>query len=82
MLTTLNPVYDSRKSFYGKASVLIEGNTKKLVSYSTTVATIEGTKATIHGFYSATTLRHIKDFLYQNGFEIGSKAELEKLYMN
>ena len=81
MESTLNPVHDSRKSFYGKAIVIHEGGKIKLRSYNTIVAEIEGTEATIHGFYSATTTRHIKDFLYQNGFEIGTKAQLEKMYM-
>lgn len=29
---------NGRKSFYGKAKVIIEGNTKKLLSYTTIVA--------------------------------------------
>lgn len=81
MIRELNPVYDSRKSFYKKAHVITEGDVIHLQSYNTIVCTIEGTRAVIHGFYSPTTLRHIKDFLYQYGFEIGTKAELEKMYM-
>lgn len=81
MTIELTPVYGSRKSFYGKAHVKHDGNRLTLVSYNTDVAYIEDDKAHINGFYSATTLRHIKDFLFQNGFEVGSKAELEKMYM-
>ena len=29
---------------------------------------------------SATTLRHVKEFLQQNGFEVGSKQALAKMY--
>ena len=78
----LIPVFDSRKSFYGKAKVIImESGEIILQSYDTFVASIKDRKVTIKGFYSTTTLRHIKEFLKQNGFEVGSKKELEKLYM-
>ena len=33
-------------------------------------------RALIHGFYSQTTTRHIKDFLYQEGFSVGSSNDL------
>ena len=82
-MTTYNlePRYDSRKSFYGKAVVIEEAGVKQLRSYNTIVAEIRDGQAEIFGTYSPTTLRHIKDFLYQNGFEIGSKKELEEMYM-
>lgn len=80
MITELTPVYDTRKSFYGKAHVITEGNRITLRSYSTNVAYIEGGKAVVHGTYSNTTLRHIKDFLRQNGFEASSKAQIEADY--
>lgn len=76
----LEPIYSNVKSFYGKAKVLRENGAIKLQSYSTIVATIENGKAHINGWYSATTTRHIKEFLQQMGFEIGTKAQLEKLY--
>ena len=79
--TELKPVYDRRKSFYKKAFVIREyDGTIKLLSYSTIVATIKNGKLHINGFYSATTLRHIKEFVEQMGFECGSKSELEKKY--
>ncbi len=78
----LEPRYDSRKSFYKKAHVIIKGDVKQLQSYSTIVAEIKDDKAEIYGTYSPTTLRHIKEFLYQNGFEVGTKSELEEMYMN
>jgi hypothetical protein len=76
----LEPIYSNVKSFYGKARVLRENDIIKLMSYSTIVATIENGQAHINGFYSATTTRHIKEFLQQYGFEVGTKAQLEKLY--
>lgn len=82
MKEELKPIYDRRKSFYKKAYIYKNSDgTIDLVSYSTTVATIDR-KGNLHinGFYSATTLRHIKEFVEQMGFENGSKSELEKMY--
>lgn len=88
----LKPEFDSRKSFYGKASVDAGDNgVMTLWSYNTPVCRIETDKdgnktATLlrRGYLgwssSATTLRHVKEFLKQNGFETGSKSELEKMY--
>lgn len=82
----LEPMFDVKKSFYGKAHVVLEANNngemvKKLISYSTHVASIVGDKVEVYGTYSATTLRHIKEFLYQNGFEVGTKAFIENNYI-
>ena len=68
METELNANYDSRKSFYGKATVIHEEGVIKLRSYSTIVAEIRNGKPIVFGTYSNTTLRHIKEFLKQNGF--------------
>lgn len=76
----LHPVIDSRKSFYKKAYTITENKTITLLSYDTKVAEIKDGKAKIFGTYSRTTVRHINDFLYQNGFKAGSKKELEKWY--
>lgn len=76
----LQPIYCSQKSFYGKAKVLQNRNSIQLISYSTKVAEIKDGKAHIFGWYSATTTRHIKEFLQQNGFKTGTKAQLEKMY--
>lgn len=79
--TELMPVIDSRKSFYKKATVFEMCNGDKyLSSYDTVVASIIDGVAKIDGTYSMTTLRHIKDFLYQNGFEIGTKKFLVETY--
>ncbi len=81
MITELRTVYDPRKSFYGKARVEFkEDGTRVLWSYDTAVAQIKDSKAAIFGFHSPTTLRHIKEFLYQNNFEIGTKEQLRKMY--
>jgi hypothetical protein len=78
----MNPSYDSRKSFYGKADIRVEGNKKILKSYSTDVAYIDldTGKAVVNGMYSNTTLRHIKEFLKQNGFKADSWKQIEKDY--
>ena len=78
MLTELMVRYDSRKSFYKKAMIEINGHDLKLYSYNTLVAEIKDNKAIIHGFYSATTLRHQKEFLKQLGFEASSKKQMEQ----
>jgi hypothetical protein len=80
-MTELYPVYDSRKSFYKKAVVLEDEGVKRLRSYDTIVAEIRDGEAEVFGTYSATTMRHIKDFLYQNGFEVGTKKFIEDTYI-
>lgn len=81
MTTKLNSINDSRKSFYGKAEVITEGNTIKLKSYNTIVAKIENNRPSVFGTYSATTLRHIKEFLKQYGFKADTKDQIVKDYM-
>ena len=68
----LKPICDTRKSFYKKAMVKREdlNGTKTLYSYGTKVAKITYTEdyirvIKIYGFYSNTTLRHIKEFIKQ-----------------
>ena len=79
----LHPQYDSRKSFYGKARVDTgdKNDKNKLFSYDTLVAEIKDGKPVVYGTYSATTLRHIKDWLKQNGFKAENKAQIEADYM-
>ena len=69
----LETIYDSRDSFYGKAKVELDKNQIILYSYGTLVAFIENGIAYIIGDYSQTTLRHIKEFLLQNGFLVKNK---------
>lgn len=66
---TLQPT-DSRKSFYGKARVIEDGDTYTLISYTTAVARIQGGRfARLWDGYSATTMRHINSFRNTYGFE-------------
>lgn len=59
----LKPV-NGRKSFGGKARVIVENNTAKLLSYDTIVAeyNLKSKKFTINGKYSRTTNTHINSF--------------------
>lgn len=76
----LNPQYDARASFYGKAQVRNEDGKTILRSYSTDVAYIKDGKPVVNGTYSDTTLRHIKEFLKQNGFKAETKEQILKDY--
>lgn len=74
----LEPRYDARKSFYGKAQVDTgDSNDKnRLYSYGTLVAEIKDGKPVVYGTYSQTTLRHIKDWLKQNGFRADTSKQI------
>jgi hypothetical protein len=76
----LQPKYDARASFYGKAKIRKEGNKLILQSYNTDVAVIENGRATVFGTYSMTTSRHIKEFLLQNGFKADNTKQIMKDY--
>lgn len=78
----LHPRYDARQSFYGKARVDTgdKGDKNKLFSYDTLVAEIKDGKPVVYGAFSATTLRHIKDWLKQNGFKAENKAQILRDY--
>ena len=79
-MKNLETIYDSRDSFYGKAKVELDENQIILYSYGTLVAFIENSIAYITGDYSQTTLRHIKEFLLQNGFVAINKKQMMKDY--
>lgn len=66
-LFELSARYDSRKSFYGKAQVLENGNHLTLFSYGTKVAEMDNGKYISLGYegYSQTTNRHIREFRKQ-----------------
>lgn len=77
----LSARYDSRASFYGKARVEeVNEYDKRLISYTTHVASITTErgvkKAQVFGTYSQTTLRHIKEFLAQNGFTANNSKQI------
>lgn len=83
--SALEPKYDSAKSFYGKANVDNEGDSKVLTSYDTKIMKIKDGKITMlcdESDLSKTTLRHIREFLKQEGIEPLSKSELVKLINN
>ena len=82
METELKAEFDNRKSFYGKANVANEKNKLVLRSYGTRVVEIDviENKAVVFGIHSVTTLRHIKEFLKQNGFEAETKEQILKDY--
>ena len=79
----LKPVYDGRKSFYGKAVVEDDGVSVTLYSYKTPVCVID----TVGDLgkpmfclldkwdYSDTTLRHVREFLRQM---VGSRVPASK----
>lgn len=76
----LLPSLDRHKSFYGRAHTVTCGDRIALYSYRTKVAeyNLQTRKMVVLGTYSATTLRHIKEFLYQHGFGINSKSDVER----
>ena len=80
MVTELTPIYDARASFYGKAMVSHDGDKLTLLSYGTKVATVDSAGAVVRDTYSATTLRHIKEFLRHNGYKADSKAQVVRGY--
>jgi len=55
---------NGRKSFYGKAKVIVENNNAKLLSYDTIVAeyNLETKEYQENGYYSKTTTSHINAF--------------------
>jgi hypothetical protein len=73
----LMPIYDNRASFYKKAKVFVFNGCLYLQSYATIVAKVGGNCATVWGWYSQTTMRHINEFLRQNGFETMTKKDLK-----
>ena len=78
--TDLQAEFDSRDSFYGKAQIITTPTGSKLQSYSTIVAEIKDGVPVVHGAYSPTTTRHIKEYLKQNGFEVESTKQVLKDY--
>lgn len=72
----LRPVYANRKSFYGKAVVIHDGDDLYLKSYDTVVCGIVcGVFCRYWNSYSATTMRHINEFRRQNGMTAIGKRD-------
>ena len=86
---TLEPIYDKRQSFYGKATTETTRNdfesTTDLYSYNTLVASVirNYNKNTItyksYGTWSQTTTRHQKEFFKQ--FDLNDK-EIKEILNN
>jgi|TARA_R100000049_G_C1925410_1_gene69925 hypothetical protein len=76
----LECIYEDRKSFYSKANTRVEGTKTILMSYDKDVAYIVDEKAVVNRTYSNTTLRHIKEFLRQNGFKADTKKQILEDY--
>lgn len=84
----LEPIYDSRASFYGKAVINMYENDnvvhKELISYNTLVANYvyyKEEKKIVYeyfGNYSCTTTRHQKEFFKQLGLTDKDIKELFK----
>lgn len=75
------PCFDSRKSFYGKAKVLVmPDGERRLISYNTTVCSVDksGHFRRHWGGYSATTMRHVNSFLIYTGTPGGGKSWWDK----
>lgn len=67
---------DGRKSFYGKAVVVVEDNgTETLYSYGTPIVKrlVSGELVKMWEGYSATTMRHINAFIEMFGISGGGK---------
>lgn len=84
----LNARYDTQQSFYGKAYVVESKKNKKLYSYNTLVAKVTknsdgyNEKLTLGraAGYSATTMRHVREFAKQEGFEVFPKTKMIETY--
>lgn len=91
----LVPKYDSRKSFYGKAKVVEDSGTISLISYKSCICKIatvglDDVEVTIFDIpnynggsltFSNTSLRHLKEFLKQNGLRADSKKQILNDYI-
>lgn len=83
-LTELQPKLYNQKSFYNKAKIETIDNQINLLSYTTKMATVQDGKIIFLNEdiknYTSTTLKHLKDFLYQTlGLEGLTKKDILKL---
>ena len=80
----LKPIHASQKSFYRKAFVIRRGGRIELNSYDTLAVTIsQNNNVFLHISYedvTASTMKHIKEFLLQEGYEARSKKEIYEKY--
>lgn len=87
-LVELTCQYDGRASFGGKAMIMVEDGVETLCSYCVPVVHYDRSADKVITFYSkftesATTLRHVKEYLKQLRSPMGdmTKSELVK-YVN
>lgn len=84
----LSARYDSRASFYGKARVRTCGNVSTLTSYDTDVCRIRKTEdgkivfRRLWDDWSATTGRHVHEFMLQNGYNTSGKKWWDSMPIN
>lgn len=78
----LMPKYDSRASFYNKAMVIEKNGVKTLYSYLVPVCQVKEDGVFVLGAKwdcSTTTIRHVKEFMKQLGFQVEGKKDIEKI---
>lgn len=82
----LKTIYDNAKSFYNKAVIIENENTKTLKSYNTNILKLDQTTNTLtfltknKNHFTMTTNRHINEFLQQfTNHTKKTKSELLKL---
>ena len=82
LVSALQPRYDSRASFYGKAQIDDHDDAITLYSYDKKVAEYNKASGNLHvyGYFSATTARHIREFAYQLGITLPSGKNIEGIY--
>jgi len=73
----LQAIYSSQKSFYNKATLVVDSKETKLKSYDTIVAIKKDNSIKVNGYYSKTTAIHINEFLRQNGLQSLNKKQME-----
>lgn len=82
LVSALQPHYDSRASFYGKAQIDDHDDHIGLYSFDTEVARFDKKKNALEvfGYYSATTARHIREFARQLGITLPNGKDIEGIY--
>lgn len=76
----LYPMFDNRKSFYGKALVCItDDNIKYLKSYNLTIAAVKDGQCYCDGIFSLTSTRHTKEFFKQETGRTYTTNQLKQL---
>ena len=80
----LKPIHNGQKSFYRKAFVTRQGGRIELHSYDTLAVTIsQNQNVFLHisiEDVTVATMKHIREFLLQEGYEAGSKKEIYEKY--